>query len=368
MIIFFSLVCLNPQEVEASENQKIEEILVLGLTRTEEKIVLNQLPFSEGDVWDEEYRKWTLRRLILLDIFAYDPLRVIVEPLDSGNYGVVVRAADPAFLYKDPVEFLIMNTINLFYRQVNLSLYNPLGTGNNFFLTGIWGAKRYIKSGVTGPLGAGKASFSGQLFDHDLQFYRDTGGELSLDYRNWISPALRLTGGLDYRTGELDGEKQVLFFPRGELLYDSNYTGEIRGGLGLPIAGDGTFFRLQGRVVGKLGSLIGVARGGIIIGDGAPLNYYFPLGGFGRLPLRGQPLTLVQNYVTATVEYHWQAGGFIPILFADGGWYSPGGNEGVLNIGLGLATETPLGVIRGDLGWNPILGTTGFNIGLGHSY
>ncbi len=367
-ILFFSLLCFPVLGAEASEELKIEEILVLGLTRTEEKVVLSQLPFSEGDYWKEEYRRWTLRRLQLLDFFAYDPLKVIVEPLGNENCRVIVRVADPEVLYKEPIEFVFTKGIDLLFRQFNLSLFNPGGMGSNLYFQGGWGNYQHLGITISSPIGAGKGSAGGKIYSNSTGFYDERGLEFKGEYRGWFYPSIRLTGGIDYRTGEINEEKQIIFLPRGELYYNNEFRGEIKASLGVPFSGEDLFFRLQGQVVREFGPLVGVARGGFISGDSPPINYQYRLGGYGTIPLRGQPVELARNYLLGTVEYHFQAGQFIPIIFVDGGWYSPGGTEGLITLGAGMAMEIPLGVIRADLGWDPVRGTTNFNFGFGHSY
>jgi len=367
-ILIFSLLSVSSIQVEASDNCKIEEIIVLGLTRTEESVVLSQLPFSEGDVWKEEYRRWTLRRLQLLDFFAYDPLRVIVEPIEDEKCRVIVRATDPTVLYKEPMKFLLTNAVNLLFRQFELSLFNPGGIGSSFKFYGSWGNYRNLGMTVSSPIGAGIGSAGGQIYSNSTGFYKESGLVFKGDYSNWVDPSIRLTGGIDYRTGELNEQKQIIMLPRGELYYDNEFKGEIKTSAGFFFTGEKPFIRLQGQAMGELGSFVGLIRGGFIAGANPPLNYHYRLGGFGLIPLRGQPVELARNFLLGTVEYHFQTPQFIPILFADGGWYSPGGEGGNINIGAGLAMEIPLGVIRADFAWHPFRGTTGFNIGFGHSY
>lgn len=367
-ILIFSLLCVSASEVEASGNCKIEEIIVLGLTRTEERIVRAQLPFSEGDQWKEEYRIWTLRRLQLLDFFAYDPLLVIVEPLGNEKCRIIVRAADPAVLYKEPMEFVITKAVDLLFRQFNLSLFNPGGIGSSFKFFGGWGNYRSLGMTVSSPLGAGLGSAGGQIYSNSTGFYQESGLVFKGDYSSWVNPSTRLTGGIDYRTGELNEQNQIILLPRGELYYNNEFRGEIKAAAGFSFTGGKPFYRLQGKALGELGSFVGLVRGGFMAGENPPLNYHFRLGGFGLIPLRGQPVELAQNYLVGTLEYHFQTPQFIPILFADGGWYSPGGTGGNINIGAGLAMEIPLGVIRADFAWSPVRRTTGFNIGFGHSY
>jgi len=370
LIGLICILCLGTafMTVQAAEEPIIEEIIILGLTRTSEQMVQQQLPFAVGDRWHEEYRAWTLQRLRMTDKFSPAPLRVITDPLPTGGVRVTVRVSDPAVWYKDPIELVASSGISLIFGQVNLPLYNPGGLGQNFYLSGSWGSYQHLGLRITRPVGPGVLTLRGRHIDYQSPFYHEQGLKLAGDYKSWLHPNWRLEAGTEFWRGALDGGDMQILFPQLAAYSNDPLRGEVKMGLGIPLGDISPFFRVHSQVMGEYGPLIGLLRGGTVIGDEAPLNYLFHTGHFGLLPLRGQGLELTRDYLLTTVELHWQQGQLIPILFLDGGFYRPGGEGGVINIGAGLGVETPMGVIRLDLGWNPLRGTTAFNFGFGHSF
>lgn len=114
-----------------AEASTIKEILVLGPTRSSKEIVYNQLPFSEGDIWQEEYRELVKKRLAALEIFNPMELRIITEPASDNTVRVIIRATDTSIYYIEPVEFVIFKTTGLASHQVEHVFRNPFGNGYN---------------------------------------------------------------------------------------------------------------------------------------------------------------------------------------------------------------------------------------------
>ena len=109
-----------------ADTRTIEEVLVVGPTRSSEVLVYKQLPFTEGDIWCEEYRKLAKKRIKALKIFNATELRVITEPVSDKTIRVVIRATDTSIYYSDIVEFAFMKTVDLRYQQFNHRLRHPL--------------------------------------------------------------------------------------------------------------------------------------------------------------------------------------------------------------------------------------------------
>ncbi len=378
LIIFVLSIFLLPGYTGAEEKvagQEIKEIIITGNTRTDDEIIRQQLPFAKGDLWQESYGPWAIRRLRELDIFAHEPLRVLAEPLESDGCRVVVRVADPFFVYKDPIEFAFTTTMGLLFRQLSLNLYNPLGSGQNLYLNANWSPNYNYGAGLSSPLGAGTISLQGSYYRSDRTFtntaYTSSGFRGNLSYAYWWNEDLRQSLSLGYYSTELAGQEQNIINPGLSLDYRGSLNGSLSLDLGFPL-GDKMFWRARGLVSKSFRDFITVGRVGFSSAP-TPENFQFGAGSFSSLPLRGESnMTLAQAYVLGTGEYHvhlWDM--VVPVFFLDGGWLWEKGAaaRGIVNLGGGAAIYTPLGVpVRFDAAINPITLDWNWNIGFGHTY
>lgn len=378
LLFLLILLVVNTTVLSAKEGLRIEDIRIVGLTRTDESIVRAQLPFAEGDLWEEEYRQWTLERLMALSIFGYDPMRVIVEPLSEHVCRVVVRLMDPTLFYREPVEFAMMTSINLLSGEFSPTLYNPFGRGQNLNLHIRWGQNYSYGGTITSPLGPGLLNVGGRYYQRHSIFeekeFISGGIQVETGYSYWWSHSLRQTTDLMYHSFELHNEEFEYVLPRLSLFVQDEVDAELNLLTGLSLVDDPFFWQAQALLFYETGPLRGLLRGGYTC-DATPDSYGFAIGGFGLLPLRGEGMYLRQGYGLGTLEYHHPLDSmFTPILFLDGGWLWDGGDlptmeDGLFTIGLGGAVDTPLGVpVRFDIAANPMTRDWGFNVGFGHTF
>jgi len=71
-ILFWGIIPVDAWEFDP-EGKKIDEILILGTNRLDQETIKKQLPFTFGDYWTEDFQRWTVRRLNMLDFFSYNP-------------------------------------------------------------------------------------------------------------------------------------------------------------------------------------------------------------------------------------------------------------------------------------------------------
>jgi len=378
-LILLLVICTSSVILFAQEGPIIREIVVVGNTRTPESVIRGQLPFKEGDIWRDDFQEWAIRRFTTLNIFAYEPMRITAEPLSDAECRVMVRIGDPSVLYKDPAEFVFTTGVGLIFGQFTPTIFNPIGTGQNFNLNIIWGHNYSYGGSVTSPLGPGMVALGGRYYRSDRVFsntqYESSGWSVEGSYRYWWSKSLRQTARLQHHSYELDGEKSNYIIPGLGIYFSDMFSGSLSVTAGFSLQDEPFFWQMQGVLFGQQGPIIGLARAGYA-SYSTPANHRFATGGFSVLPLRGEsPWHLTRAYALGTVEYHFSLGDMLaPIVFVDGGWLwkddpMPGLDGLLINLGLGLAFYTPLGVpVRLDFAINPVTLRWGWNLGFGHTY
>ncbi len=355
----------------SSDNMVIEEILIVGATRTQIEVIEGQLPFTKGDLWQDKYEKWTLQRLNDLNIFSYEPFQVITQPLDNGGLRVVIRVADPSLLYKDPAEFVFTTGIELLYSQFSPTLYNPLGTGHNFNLFLNWSENYNYGFGLTSPFKSGRLILNGRYFRSDRFDYQSKGYTAGLDYRYWWSDSLRTNTGINFDLVELNGQEQKLIRSGVTVYHKGFVTSSTNLQLGIPLNDDDIFGKIQTVHYKQTENIHGLLRLGYL-SKNTPVNHQFIAGGFSNLPLRAETVDLVTGYLLTSFEYHFPLNSPLkPIFFVDSGLLrkQDQNTDNVLNLGAGMALETPIGLpVRLDTAINPVSGDWAWNIGFGYSF
>lgn len=375
-LLILCLLLLTPHHVSAQEALIIEEIAIIGMTRTNEQIIRNQLPFEEGDIWQEHYRGWALRRLNTLAIFAYEPLTIIVDPLSQEHCKITVRVADPSILYKDPAEFFFTTAAGLFMSEFTPTLYNPLGLGINVHGLINWSHNYTYGGRITVPLGSGLCTVSGRYYRNDRNFlnhnYQSQGVSLETGYIYWWDSTFRQTTKVQYHNFTLNNEEEEYLVPGLSFYLQDAFTATLDVTAGLSLQDSPHFWQAQGVASYRQGPFVGLVRGGLTSED-TPDNYAFSAGGFTLRPIRSEGITLNTGYALATMEYHHPLlPDLSPIGFMDCGWIWPHqiqDPEFLITLGLGIAYNTPLGMpVRLDVAINPMSGNFGWNIGLGHTF
>lgn len=127
--------------------------------------------------------------------------------------------------------------------------------------------------------------------------------------------------------------------------------------------------------IGKDDGFVFSLKGGLAT-DKTPLYFQFLAGGYSDIPLRGHNYDLVGNaYLVSNIEYHKQLRKkeFLGIVFVDFGKVSGRSNEFskadfILDAGIGIGYNSPLGIIRLDKGFNLLEGDDTWNFTMGHTF
>ncbi len=370
LLLFIFVLSFSVMAVEFEENLIIEEILILGVSRTQEEVISNQLPFAEGDYWREEYKEWTIKRFATLNIFAYEPMQVVTQPLDEG-LRVIIRVADPSLLYLDPAEFLFMSMMGLTSSQLGLTLYNPLGTGYNFGTIVNWSDNYIYSAQVSKPFVSGRLRIYGRQYRSDRFNYQSEGWLAGFEHRYWWSKDLRTTGGISFQKVEYNQQQQQLVLPQIALYHQGLVRSDTLLQLGLPLTDEQQFFGKINTVIYKPGdNLLNLIRLGYA-SEATPANHQFIVGGFSNLPLRAETeMILATGYLLSTTEYHYPINPSLKLIgFIDGGLIMKEELDTVINLGMGLAMDTPLGLpVRLDAALNPVSGNWRWNVGFGFTF
>lgn len=351
------------------EGAVIDEVLIVGLSRTRPEVVARQLPFAPGDTWRESYRELTIERLSATNLFDPMSLRVTAEPAESGGVRVIVRASDPHPLYLDPIEFAAVHAQELLYNRFNQTIHNPFGDGTNLIVGKSWGGNDSASVGATRSLRDGWILRAGIDWSNTTRRfypleagprYDSIGVSARIAADREASTVWSYGGALSFTEAEiaLDGqaaEEQAWLQISPYLSYHRGIDLDIGIRLALDFTGNfdpvaGITGRLEKRFPGTGGELIAALHAGCMTPD-APLNQIFVIGGFGAAPLRGHSAAFAGHaYATGTVEYRRRLGGkgVWGIVFLDAGTIrshrQPGGAyPPVVDLGAGLAVDTPMG-------------------------
>jgi hypothetical protein len=390
VISFFAFSIPTAAAAIATDGARIDEILILGNSRTSAEVIQRQLPFAVGDSWRDE--DLTLARTRLDAMNCFDPLslQVITEPLPGGELRVVVRASDTHLLYLDPLEFFIIKLQQLFFNHYTQTFYNPFGTGLNLTVGGCWGANPWLGLGFNQALANGWF-LRGNLrwSENRWQFYptsnppkfSSTGFSTSLSLLRYARSDYAYGVTIDYNPVQvaLDGADRL---PQAYLSFGPDFKwsrwleSQLTLRYALDLTGDfpayptvSTVFRRR-QPIGENELLTTVYAGKMA--KSAPLNRRFVIGGFGAVPLRGFPPAFTgHSYLNAAFEYrHSIAKNRWLLAFVDCGraWTDHEkvtGYEWEAGAGVGLALGTPLGYpVRFDLAHGLTGGGLSWQIGL----
>ena len=372
-----------------AESQRIDEIVVIGPTRSSAELVYTQLPFAEGDFWHEDYRELVRKRIKALEIFNPMELRVITEPITDDKIRVVIRATDTSIYYNNLIEFAIMKTVDLGYRQINQTFRNPFGNGYNIEVGFNWSQNPWWKIGTHFNVGNG---FTGEWqhldFDRGLEFngtnYNEDGYQEKVELEQVVTEDIRLLYGMIYQDSRYEGQRgeyqQQYLKGKMEIINDKyGYLHARLVGAKSLVENNQDFYQLEVDYTDNMnlgpGQFVYKFQGGISNPE-TPLNHQFHIGGFREIPIRGYSFDMAgDRYAKTTIEYHQPifVRGLNLILFTDVGKIISDGKdltseEWLFGKGAGVSYNTPLGApIRLDVGFNK-KGDYKINFGFGNSF
>jgi len=368
----------------------IGEIVIIGPTRTEEDIIRRQLPFAEGDYWQEEYGKLVSRRIEALNVFHPLEIRVLTEPINEGYFRVVIRATDTDLLYVDPVEMAVFKTVDLFEKQFNQEIRSPFGRGVVYSMGFGWSSNPWWEAGFSYPLAKGLSlNFQHLSFETNSVFnnlrYQEKGFKDNIHFKQVLSADWELGYGFGYRDNEyqLSGEGDIhqqyvllsgeaIWKGGGQLLFALRHMESLK-------EGQPSFTKLSGDYVNGYQFLDGIfilrLQCGLLSSE-TSLNMQFHGGGFSEIPLRAYQYNLAgDRYLRGGLEYHraLPVSGLRGIIFTDAGKILHAGwtfeeTELLLKGGIGLAYDTSMEIpVSLDLAFNQE-GDFNWKLGFGHSF
>ena len=390
----------NQRIVAHQSDYMIGEIIIAGLNRTNEDVVKRQLPYKIGDRWTNELQKLTEQRLAQLNIFNPLTVKVRAEKIKEKKVRIIISTEDVNPFMVHPVKIrginyatkaAIFKSKDLYEKQLTYRVINPLGSGLSISAGVNWSSDPWWKVGLDYAGAKGKVySLAHKDYTSNDERFNNidfkTGGfktRFSVDYIPVADWKLILALGWqknDYIVSPDNTEQEYLtvgtevkWNKYDELNLKVNYGRSL-------IKEEPDFKQLElswdKSLRVKNDKLVTNLSGGISSQE-TPLNYQFKGGGNSKIPLRGHEFNLAGNrYFSGNVEYHkliiddWVIGlvdlwgiafldyaKIIPVhsVFSDVPWEVDGG--------IGLACDTPLGLMRIDVGLdnfkeNPIYNIT----------
>lgn len=356
----------------SAQAKTIEEIFIVGLSRTDEDVVRNQLPFSERDEWKEEYRKWTLNRLRDMGVFSFQPQRIIVEDISADKLRVIIRLSDPSLFYIDPAEYAISNLTILPAKWFRQNIYNFSGNGERIWFNINWDNNYFYETGLTFPIKKGLSSLNIKSYRNERKTYLEKGYLVETDYNYWYNSKVFQQFKLAYQKGDFNYDEQKIIMPATSIFWQDTFSLGTIIQSGINLTEDNRFIKTEGVFHKRNLPWNMLLRGGML-SNNTPDNYHYYLGGVGKLPLRAEGYKKkATSYLLGSVEYYFEIkSSLTPIVFADGTVFKKDLDvdyKNILNVGFGLAYNTPLGIpFRFDYAYNPETTDSSLRFGFGHS-
>lgn len=414
---FFVLFTTGAYSQEAPK--QIADIVINNDSRTKETVIKAQLPFKVGDIWTEELKKLSKERLIQLNIFKEDSLKVFAKKMDTAKIRVIINCSDRNIFIDDWIEFSATKVLNVLATQeLAHTIRNPFGNGINLSGKMKWTNSEVNKDNIlkkeakklnteheTGwlididyPGKLGRVySLSHEKFKGKRKFnneaYITNGSRNKVSLNQIITSNSELNYSLLYQQNSYYSNSQMKKDQEYLIIGGSLAKGKVNVGdmdfvlddyfkiavdYGISLKDEYEDFQRLTLNLDKVyqinkDNFVYSIKGGLSP-ESIPLNYKFKGGGYSKLdggvPFRGHNYNMATSkYLLTSLEYHKR---FLydklwVIPFVDLGNFE--GSSWALDGGLGLAYNTPLGpLLRADVGFDLIGNNTTFNFSLGHSF
>lgn len=374
--------------------QKISEIEINELNRSSEELILKQLAFTNGDLYNQQKLNLSRKRLLNSDLLNPLTLKVSSIQTAADNYKIMIEGKDSGIFMIHPWEFAIRKTTGLLGEKLEQKVRNPHGNGLSYLFAFDWSDDSYQELGLE-YVGnqASIYSFNYRNFDSRLDFNQkefQTDGNFYLFNIETI-PSSKIINNYSFKfqdnnyTINSKTQKQEYLIPAYSLNYNNNFEFEIEISRAFSLNDNYNNFNILKLNLNKSFNLNKNSR---IIADfkagyastETPLNYQFRAGGFskndGGIPIRGQDYEFAGNkYIKNTFEYQrqlWRKD-LWGVLFIDSAKIAAveaelGDFDWENDAGLGLIYYSFLGPIRADIAFDNINSSPQFNIGFGSSF
>ena len=390
IILFIIIISLN-LSVNA---QNIKEIKITELERSSRELILKQLPYTDGDIYNEQKLILSRKRIFNSDLFNPISLQLSAQKTENNNYQIYIDAEDSGIFMIHPWEFGIRKTTGLFGEKFEQKIRNPQGNGLSYLFALDWSNDSYQEYGFEYLGESGRIySFNYRDFDSKLEFnqqdFQSNGAFYKLNLESLPKAEIKNIYSIKFQKNDFTinntTEKQAYLIPAYTFNYNNSFEFVIE--LSHSFSSNENFddfnsFKLNLNKEYKLNenSRIIVDLKGGLSSDNTPLNYQFTAGGFskidGGIPIRGQDYEFAgTKYIKNTLEYQrmlWRRD-LWGVVFIDNAKIAAADTElGNLSwendAGLGLIYYTYLGPIRADIAFNNGNSSPQFNIGFGNSF
>jgi len=390
-ILFFILVLALTMTVSA---KNISEIKIAELNRSSEELILKQLPFKKGDLYQQQYLDLSRKRLLNSDLLNPLTLKISSIKTADNNYQILIDGRDSGIFMIHPWEFAIRKTTGLLGESFEQKIRNPHGNGLSYLIGFDWSDDSYQEYGL--EYVAEKAniySFNYRNFDSKLDFnqkeFKADGNFYQFNLET--IPSSKIKNNYNFKFQENDytinniTQKQEYLIPAYTLNYNNNFEFEIELSRAFSLNDNFDDFNSLKLKLNKSYNLIKNSRiiadfKGGFASEETPFNYQFRAGSFskndGGIPIRGQDYEFAGNkYVKTTLEYQrklWRRD-LWGVIFIDSAKIAAVDKElGELDWendgGLGLIYYSFLGPIRADIAFDNANSSPQFNIGFGSSF
>ena len=374
--------------------QTVTEIEISELERSSKELILKQLPYKEGDIYNEQKIILSRKRIFNSDLFNPITFQLSAQETINNNYKILINAEDSGIFMIHPWEFAIRKTTGLLGEKFEQKIRNPQGNGLSYLFALDWSDDSYQDYGLEYLGKKGRIyNFNYRDFDSDLEFnqqqFQTNGNFYQFSLESIPTAEIKNQYSLKFQENDYQInnfiQKQQYFIPRYNLSCDKNFKFEVELSRAFSLNDnydDFNSFKLNFNKEFRLNNksrIIADFKGGFS-SDNTPFNYQFTAGGFskidGGIPIRGQDYEFAgTKYIKNTVEYHrmlWRKD-LWGVIFIDNAKIAAADEElGDLSwendAGLGMIYYTFLGPIRADIAFDNINSSPQFKIGFGNSF
>jgi len=400
LILIFAvilMVAVSPSCSAAAEEMRIGDIVITGLTRTDKTLVLRYLPVKIGDKWSKDTQELLEQALFEANIFNPFALEISTEEMTKDQVRVVINLADPSYFMLHPLIYVLAAATDLSFSQLNQRIINPWGNGVSFLVGVNWMTDDF-ENDNPGPwqkFGLDILGADGRMYNYEYKNFEEheefnqrrfdlTGDRHVISMRHMISLNLTMKYSLTYQDAD--------YLEKGHPIKQEYLVSTVRTelkdlcidlGHGFALGEEGTEFNFCSFDFAKIYDLCNededqfvlCLKGGLATDD-TPLNFQFSAGGYSDLPLRGHEFVLAGNaYLVSNIEYHKQflEKKLLGIVFMDFGKVAVRRGafskaDFLLDAGIGIGYNSPLGLIRLDKGFNLLAEGDTWNITFGHTF
>ena len=364
-----------------TEELIIGDIVVKGLTRTDPQLVLKHLPVGIDDQWSAETEALIVQTLFGTNIFDPFSIAISTEAMTGNKVRVIIQVEDAGYFMLHPYIYVFYLVGDLTESQFTQRIINPWGNGVSFSVGVNWKADDFAND-APGPwqsVGFDFLGANGSIYTYEFRNFEEhkkfnqrsfelNGQRHKLFMRHFINPNLIMGYTLTYQNaayleeGTLSDQKYVIAALRADLA-------DLRINLGHGFAlEDGADYSLGSFNYGKSlavaeDKVVYSLKGGLAT-DHTPLNFQFLAGGYNSIPLRGHQYELAGNaYLVNNLEYRKQlpVSDLYGLVCVDLGKVAERASDFtkadfMLDAGLGLGYDTPMGMFRLEVGFDLLNG------------